>query len=117
MKMSQGGAQGSRQSISLLNKSQNVSQHNISSQEPSILVSSGQRARSSNKSAAGQKNQVSGQTLTPQSPWTPERSTLLVKSTSQIGKKSIFTGMNTMNGQRRVFMDTSPEPGASQSAH
>ena len=51
MKISQGGAQGSRQSISLLNKSQNVSQHNMSSQEPSILVSSGQRARSSNKSA------------------------------------------------------------------
>ena len=54
--MSQGGAQGSRQSISLLNKSQNVSHHNISSQEPSILVggsSNQQRARSSNKSATG----------------------------------------------------------------
>ena len=81
--MSQGGAQGSRQSISLLNKSQNVSHHNISGQEPSILVSTGQRARSSNKSATGQKNQTSaGQTLTPSSPWTPERSTILVKSTS-----------------------------------
>ena len=54
MKITQGGtAQGSRQSISLLNKSQNVSHHNISSQEPSILVSTGQRARSTNKSAQG----------------------------------------------------------------
>ena len=109
--MSQGAAQGSRQSISLLNKSQNVSNHNISGQEPSFLVSSSSRARSSNKSATGQKNnQANGQTLTPSSPWTPERSTILVKSTSQIQKKSIFSGMNTMNGQRRVIVDTSPEP-------
>ena len=116
MKMSQGGAQGSRQSISLLNKSQNVSHHNISSQEPSILVggsSNQQRARSSNKSATGKQNQQNaGQTLTPSSPWTPERSTILVKSTSQLQKKSIFAGMNTMNGQRRVIVDTSPDPSA-----
>ena len=59
MKMSTGAAQGSRQSISLLNKSQNIvpSNHNISTQDPSILAGGGQRARSSNKSATGhQKN-------------------------------------------------------------
>jgi hypothetical protein len=64
MKMSHGGvAPGSRQSISLLNKSQNVGHTNVNAHEPSIIVNtSNQRARSSNKSATGPKNQ-GGQTL------------------------------------------------------
>lgn len=45
------------------------------------------------------------------SPWTPDRSAILVKSTSQLNKKSIFSGMNQMSGQRRVIVDTSPEMG------
>ena len=76
------------QSISLLSKSQGGSH----SEQPSLNVGSS-RARSSNKIVANSKN-AGNQGLTSQAstPWTPERS-VLVKSKSQIGKQTIFTGV------------------------
>ena len=68
------------------------------------------RARSSNKIVANSKN-AGNQGLTTQgsTPWTPERS-VLVKSKSQIGKQTIFTGVQNLNARRVV--DASPEPNA-----